>query len=133
MTNHATSYLLYFKTSSYHAQDLHDRDAWSCAGSIFLPHLNSNQYGRNSIKVSSILKWNHLSQVLKKNALFILKLTEKTSTNHILNSNSPYDAILKVFSIFPFFVFLWSSLHSFSNFDWYSFTLRLSYSLSVLL
>ena len=67
--------------------DLHDTNTRSHAGSLFVPHVNSKQYGRNSIKVSSILKWNHLSQVLNQNLLSLTKTKLKiTLTNHFLNS-----------------------------------------------
>ena len=70
--------------------DLHDTNTRSHAGSLFVPHVNSKQYGRNSIKVSSILKWNHLSQVLNQNLLSLTKTKLKiTLTNHFLNSYSP--------------------------------------------
>ena len=70
--------------------DLHDTNTRSHAGSLFVPHVNSKQYGRNSIKVSSILKWNHLSQVLNQNLLSLTKTKLKiTLSNHFLNSYSP--------------------------------------------
>ena len=70
--------------------DLHDTNTRSHAGSLFVPHVNSKQYGRNSIKVSSILKWNHLFQVLNQNLLSLTKTKlEITLTNLFLNSYSP--------------------------------------------
>ena len=46
--------------------ELHDFNTKHHSGSLFVPHVNSKKYGRNSIKLSAILKWNELVQILEK-------------------------------------------------------------------
>ena len=78
-----------FKDYFLPCNDLYNTDTRACAGSIFVPHVSSKTYGRKSIKLTSILEWNHLTQVLNQN---LLKLTrynlKKTLTNYFLNSYS---------------------------------------------
>ena len=51
--------------------ELRDTDDLRRAGSLFVPHTNTVNYGRNSIKLKAIHTWNYLCQVLDQN-LFLL-------------------------------------------------------------
>ena len=69
--------------------DLHNSNTRVSAGSIFVPHYSSTTYGRKSIKISAILKWNYLSQILNKNLLLLSKHTLKVLlTSHFLETYS---------------------------------------------
>ena len=71
--------------------DLHNTNTQSHAGSIFVPRVHSKQYGRNSIKVSSILRWNHLSHIL-----FLSKLSQMVR-NIIHYNRYEYEVIQTTF------------------------------------
>ena len=68
-----------FKDYFLPCNDLYNTDTRACAGSIFVPHVSSKTYGRKSIKRTSILEWNHLTQVLNQN---LLKLTRYNLKKH---------------------------------------------------
>ena len=69
--------------------ELHNNDTRRQAGCVFVPHYNSNRYGRQSIKLSCILNWNHLSEVLNQNLLSLTKPNLKKSiTQYFLSTYS---------------------------------------------
>ena len=69
--------------------ELYDTDTRRHAGAVFVPQVSSKRYGRQSIKLSSILVWNHLTEVLDQNLFNLTKAKLKTTlTNHFLNSYS---------------------------------------------
>ena len=56
-------------------------------GSMFTKQVNTQKYGRQSIKISSCLMWNHLCEILDLNLLALNKFTLKTTlTNHFLST-----------------------------------------------
>ena len=69
--------------------DLHETDTRRRSSCVFVPHFSSVRYGRKSIRLSSIFKWNYLTNALDKNLLSITKLALKnTITQYFLNSYS---------------------------------------------
>ena len=71
-------------------EDLHTSETTNSAGGlIFVPFCNSTTYGRKSIKISAILQWNHLSEILEKNLLSLNRYNLKALlTSHFLDSYS---------------------------------------------
>ena len=69
--------------------DLHDNETRRHAGTVFVPQVSSKRYGRKSIKLSSILTWNHLTEVLNQNLFSITKPKLKNiTTKYFINSYS---------------------------------------------
>ena len=69
--------------------DLLYSDSRRKAGCVFIPHYNAKRYGRQSIKLSCILNWNQLSEVLSLNLLTFTKpKLKKSITQHFLSTYS---------------------------------------------
>ena len=73
MTTLLTFYLLILTPFFTLCTDLYNNHTIRQAGYVFVPHYNSNRYGRQSVKLSCIFNWNHLSEVLNQNLLSLIK------------------------------------------------------------
>ena len=69
--------------------DLHETDTRRTEGCVFVPQVATTRYGRQSIRVSSILRWNHLTEVMDQNLFSLTKpVLKKSLTKFFLNSYS---------------------------------------------
>ena len=69
--------------------DLYDTETRRRAGCLFTPQVSTQTYGRQSIKLTTILAWNNLCETLDMDLLSIGKFTlKKTLRNHFINSYS---------------------------------------------
>ena len=57
--------------------ELYEADTRMAAGSLFIPSVQSQTYGRQSIKLSAIHTWNHLCETLNINLLSLSRFTLK--------------------------------------------------------
>ena len=74
----------FFLTKDIHTYDTRN----AAAGSLFLPDCDSVRYGRNSIKISSILSWNNFTKKFPEIDFlnFPRKTFKKLIVNHFLSS-----------------------------------------------
>ena len=81
----SSSFVTYFTLCT----DLHNNHIRRQSGCVFVPHCNSKRYGRQSMKLSCILNWNHLSEVLNLNLLSLTKpKLKKSITQYFLSTYS---------------------------------------------
>ena len=69
--------------------DLYEADTRNPPGSLFIPFVKTTTYGRQSIKLSSILTWNSLCETLNLNLLSMSRFNlKKTIYGHFINTYS---------------------------------------------
>ena len=72
------SFAGYFLLSS----DMHGHETRNAArGQLFVPSTNSTRYGRNSIKLKTILSWNHFAENIPGNLLQMSRFKFKKNYN----------------------------------------------------